>query len=133
MFLLMSALLCSIGAAVLISGCEDLALLQEIRRRVRRYVTGVSLNKNSTEIIIGSSEQLTAVLEPADTADPGVTWTSDNEGAVTVDSSGLVTGIAEGTAIIKVTTHDGGYTDTCEVTVQMERLLQTLARNRLRL
>jgi hypothetical protein len=35
----------------------------------------------------------------------------------TVSPSGLVTGVAEGPAVITVTTEDGGYTATCNVTV----------------
>lgn len=35
----------------------------------------------------------------------------------TVSSSGLVTGVSVGNATITVTTVDGGYTDTCSVTV----------------
>jgi uncharacterized protein YjdB len=37
-----------------------------------------------------------------------------------VDENGKVSALAEGTAVITVTTEDGGCTDTCEVTVQQE-------------
>lgn len=43
-------------------------------------------------------------------------WESDNE-KVAIVSNGKVTGIAEGNAIITVTTDDGGYIATCKVTV----------------
>ena len=45
-----------------------------------------------------------------------ITWTSNNEEVATV-SNGVITGIAEGTAIITVKTIDGDYTKTCAVTV----------------
>jgi len=117
-YILIPVLLCAIGAALVITGCEDLALLQEFRQRVGGYVTGVSLNKNSMAIYIGSAEQLAAVVEPVNAMDTSITWTSDNDGVASVDSSGLVTGIAEGAAAITGTTTDGGFTDTCEVLVQ---------------
>ena len=47
-----------------------------------------------------------------------MTWTSDNEGAATVDSEGLVTAVALGTATITATTANGGYADDCSVEVE---------------
>ena len=67
--------------------------------------------------MVGSTEKLTASIEPADATDQSVSWSSDNESVATVDADGLVTGIAEGTATVTVTTTDGGFTDTCDVTV----------------
>ena len=46
-----------------------------------------------------------------------VTFTSSNPEIATVDVDGNVTGVAEGTATITVTTEDGSYTDECTVTV----------------
>ncbi len=79
-------------------------------------VTGVFLNKSSTTITIGSTDQLAATVEPSNATDPGVSWASDTEGVAAVDETGLVTAISEGTATITVTTTDGGHTATCEVT-----------------
>ena len=82
-------------------------------------VTGVTLNKSSATIILGNTEQLTATVEPADATDGSVTWESGNESAATVSADGLVTAVAGGTATITVTTTDGGFTDTCEGTVEI--------------
>jgi uncharacterized protein YjdB len=46
-----------------------------------------------------------------------VIWSSGNTTVATVNTTGKVTGIAEGTATITVTTVEGGFTATCEVTV----------------
>ena len=80
-------------------------------------VTGVSLNKNSTSIQAGSSETLTATVVPNNATNQNVTWTSSDESVATVSNSGLVSGIAEGSATITVRTSDGGYTASCTVTV----------------
>jgi len=80
-------------------------------------VTGVSLNKTADTIIPSLSDQLTATIAPANATNQGVTWESDNEGVATVSSTGLVTAVDPGTANIFVTTDDGGYTASCEVTV----------------
>ena len=117
-------------AAVVIfclAGCGEMALLQDIRSRVEGPggttdettvpVTGVTLDTESTTIVIGSTEQLAATVEPADATDTSVSWSSDNESVAAVGDSGLVTGVAEGTAAVTVTTNDGGFTAECAVTV----------------
>jgi uncharacterized repeat protein (TIGR02543 family) len=48
-----------------------------------------------------------------------VSWTSNKEHIATVTSNGLVTAVAEGSATITVETSDGGFTDTCAVTVTL--------------
>lgn len=80
-------------------------------------VTGVSLNKSSTSIEVGSSEVLSAAVTPANATNQAVNWTSSNTNIATVSSSGRVTAVAEGSTTITVTTSDGSYTDTCAVTV----------------
>jgi hypothetical protein len=80
-------------------------------------VTGVILNKTTDTIIPSLSDQLTVAITPANATNQDVTWESDNEAVATVSSTGLVTAVAPGTANIIITTDDGGYTATCEVTV----------------
>lgn len=64
-----------------------------------------------------ATKQLTAVVYPTNAANKNVTWKSNNNDVATVDSTGLVTAKAVGTATITATTEDGGHTDTCVVTV----------------
>ena len=83
----------------------------------RTHPVSVSLNKTSLSLSVGDSEQLTTSILPADATDQTVIWSSDNTDVATVDADGNVTAIAAGTAIITVTTKDGGLTAACEVTV----------------
>lgn len=80
-------------------------------------VTGVSLNKSSTNIVAGKTETLTAAVSPANATNKSVTWTSSNTNIATVSSTGVVTAKSAGTATITVKTADGGKTATCKVTV----------------
>ncbi|ACV62797.1 Ig domain protein group 2 domain protein [Desulfofarcimen acetoxidans DSM 771] len=80
-------------------------------------VTGVSLDKTSDSLTVGGTAQLTAAVQPADASNKDVTWSSDNEAVATVDATGKVTAVSVGTANITVTTADGGFTDTCVITV----------------
>jgi uncharacterized protein YjdB len=83
-------------------------------------VTGVTLNKTSDIIAVGATDQLTATVQPSTATDQTVTWNSDTPGVATVSSSGLVTGVAVGTANITATTTDGSnITSTCAVTVNV--------------
>ena len=80
-------------------------------------VTGVSLNKTSTSLTVGSSETLTATVAPANATNQAITWSSNNTAVATVNQNGKVTAVAAGTATITVTTQDGNKTATCTVTV----------------
>ena len=80
-------------------------------------VTGVTLNKTTLKLGKGTSETLTATIAPTNATNKKVTWASSNPAVATVDASGKVTGVANGTATITVTTEDGGYTATCAVEV----------------
>lgn len=79
-------------------------------------VTAVSLNKTEMEIAVGRKVQLTALFEPVNASNRNVTWTSSKPEVATV-VDGLVEAIAEGDAVITVTTEDGAKTATCAVTV----------------
>lgn len=79
-------------------------------------VTGVSLNKTSLSLTVGSSERLTATVAPSNADNKNVTWTSSDSTVATV-SNGTVTAVKAGTTTITVKTADGGYAAACTVTV----------------
>jgi uncharacterized protein YjdB len=80
-------------------------------------VTGVSLNKPDTTVAVNATAQLIATVAPDSASNKTVTWSSSNAAVATVSDAGLVTAKSVGTANIVVTTTDGGYTDTCVITV----------------
>jgi uncharacterized protein YjdB len=81
------------------------------------YVTSVELNKNSLSLEAEKNETLTVTINPTNATNKNVTWSSNQPAFVSVSSTGVVTAIEVGIAIITVTTEDGSFTDTCEVTV----------------
>jgi GH35 family endo-1,4-beta-xylanase/uncharacterized protein YjdB/pimeloyl-ACP methyl ester carboxylesterase len=82
-------------------------------------VEGVSLDATSLYITkLGQSTQLTATIEPANAANKNVTWSSSDTDVATV-ANGIITAVGNGTAVITVTTEDGGKTATCTVTVMV--------------
>ncbi|MCL2008899.1 MAG: Ig-like domain-containing protein [Treponema sp.] len=80
-------------------------------------VTGVSLNKTSTSINVGATETLNATIRPAGATNTDLNWTSSNTTIATVSTTGVVTGVATGSAVIIVSTVDGGFVAVCNVTV----------------
>ena len=82
-------------------------------------VTGVTVKPETAEIDVNSTVKLTATVAPWNASNKNVTWSSDNEN-VTVSSEGQVTGVSVGTSVVTATTVDGGFTDTCTVTVSQD-------------
>ncbi len=80
-------------------------------------VTGVTLDKTNENVSIGGVLQLTATIVPDNATNKNVKWSSSDETIATVDTTGKVTAVKEGTATITVTTEDGEKTATCNVTV----------------
>ena len=81
------------------------------------HVTSVSLDKIDLELFEGQTATIVATVLPTDATNKTVTWSSSNEQVATVSATGLVKAVAAGTAVITVTTVDGGKTATCSVTV----------------
>ena len=81
-------------------------------------ITNIYLNKSTTSIYIGETENLTATIIPSDVINKTLVWSSSNTSVATVDQNGTVTAKTIGTAIITVTTTDGtNLSASCEVTV----------------
>ena len=79
-------------------------------------VTGVALDTTAIALLPEEAYTLTATVNPEGATDDYITWSTSNEAIATVEN-GVVTAVAVGTATITVTTIEGGFTATCEVTV----------------
>ena len=82
-------------------------------------VKGVTLNKTNLAMEKGDAQVLTATLNPTNSTNKNVTWTSNNDNVVVVNQNGKVTAIGEGTAVVTVRTEDGGYTASCNIRVSL--------------
>ncbi len=80
-------------------------------------ITGLTIT-GGTAVDNGSTLQLGIAYTPSNTTQQGVTWSSSDETKATVNSSGLVTAIAEGAVVITATsTINGAISDTHNVTI----------------
>lgn len=91
------------------------------------HATGVSLDKSSIAFTsIWQTEQLTATVTPDDAVYKKVSWTSSNTSVATVSNTWLVTLVWEWNCTITVTTLDWGYTATCNVILQTNKVIDFL-------
>lgn len=77
---------------------------------------GVKL-PNSVTLNIGKEKTLSVTFDPSYATNKKVAWHSSDTSVVTVSSSGKLKAVGKGTATITVKSSDGGFTDTCKVTV----------------
>lgn len=88
---------------------------------VEDLVSIESLNMNQTtySMIEGSQHQLSATILPANSSVQSLYWYSSNTDILTVNSSGIVTAKARGTATITAETRDGSnLSASCTITVK---------------
>lgn len=82
---------------------------------------GISLDRNRIDLPIGSSFRLQATVTPFNADSQDLIWSSSNTRAAVVDNAGLVTIVGPGTALITVTTVEGGYKAACIVNGPAEK------------
>ena len=80
-------------------------------------VTGVSISPKSSSVGLGHTVQLTASITPSNAANKNLSWSVSDETIISVDGQGTVTGLSGGTATVTVTTEDGGFSASAEITV----------------
>ena len=85
-------------------------------------VTGVSVTPTDLDMEVGEKALLAATVTPSDATIKTVTWSSSNTAVATVNAStGEVTAIAEGNAVITATSNaDEKITGSCKITVEDE-------------
>ena len=81
-----------------------------------KKVTSISITP-STELFIGDSLQLTVNILPADAENKNISFISSNPAIASVSQIGMVKALSEGNTEIIAEAEDGGFKDTCHVTV----------------
>lgn len=103
------------GQTVIRATSEDEGISDFCVVPVNQPVTGVSLSKSELSFSkIGDAEQLVASVQPADATNKELNWSSSDE-SVAIVSNGRVLCSGYGSAIVYVTTVDGGYMASCVV------------------
>jgi len=82
-------------------------------------VTGVSVSPETMDLEIGQNGNVTASISPENATNQNVSWSSEDELVATVNSSGQVSAVGVGQALIVASTADGSFEDACIVTVSI--------------
>lgn len=85
-------------------------------------VNSVTLDKTKLTLAVGAEEMLKATVDPAGTA---VAWASSDNAVAIVTGGGVVSAVAEGTAVITATA--GEKTAECVVTVEADAFYNELS------
>lgn len=81
------------------------------------HVTGLGISPIELNMVVGETSQLEIVVLPGNASNKSYTISSSKPAVAKVSATGLVTAVGEGTSTITVKTDDGGFTETCNVTV----------------
>ena len=83
-------------------------------------VSGIQISDATLNLLKGSSETLTATVQPWTAVDRTVTWSTSDPSIATVDAKGVVTGVGAGECIITAASNlDPTVTAECKVTVEL--------------
>ena len=95
--------------------CKEYSATCQVK--VREAAVGVELDITEADLKVGVDElQLTAIVEPSNSMDYDIAWTSSDEDVAVVSETGLVTPVAPGEAQIAVTI-DRAHQAVCVVRV----------------
>lgn len=96
------------GETVLtITSAQDPNAAIRYRIVVVQPITRITLTASAKSVAVGSTMSLTPVIFPDNATKKQVIWASSNEGILTVDENGVVTGIKKGNGRVTATAADG--------------------------
>lgn len=84
------------------------------------HVTGITITPHEYTLKINEKITLTPTFEPADATDKTILWTTSDSSVALVSREGGIRAMAPGQTIIKATTQDGGFVDSCVISVTDE-------------
>ncbi len=107
----------SVATVKIIVTTEENNFTDTCEVRIVRPVSGVTLNYNTLSLVKGRTSKLRATVTPSDATIKNVIWSNTNPEVASVDATGKVTALGGGSDTIIVTTEDGGFADSCFLTV----------------
>ena len=88
------------------------------------HVQSVTVAPKTATVLVGDTVQLGGSIKPDDATDRSYHWVTEDSGIATVDVSGLVTGIAEGSVKIRLVANDGSVFGEAAITVNNPETVQ---------
>lgn len=80
-------------------------------------VTGISVSPSSATMTVGDTRYVYATISPSNATNSNYKWITSDSSIASVTSSGYVSARSSGKATITAISEDGGYSDSCIITV----------------
>ncbi len=106
-----------VGTTTVTVVTNDGKYTDSINVEVIQPVTEITFGYSSITLDAGKKKTLTPQIKPLSATNKNVKWTTSNKKIATVDSKGVITAVAAGTATITCTSADGYAKQTVKVTV----------------
>ncbi|MBB3696946.1 Ig-like domain-containing protein [Flammeovirga yaeyamensis] len=108
-----------IGSATIYAHAGNFTTSQEVEVRAVN-VTGITVDPTSVTMTAGAEAQLNATVLPVNASNKSVVWSTSDASVATVSSNGLVTAVAEGSAVVTATTVEGTFFASSTITVNSQ-------------
>lgn len=107
-------------AVVTATSVENPSLFYKCLITVKPYipVTGIEVDPHEIEIDDGTSGRIRVNILPADASIQDYSWRVTGEDVLRIDSKGRYRALKPGKATVTAISKEGGFTDSCEVTVR---------------
>ena len=109
----------TVGVAMIVGETEDGNFKDTCYIYVRNAVElkAIKLDKQKIRLKLNTTDTLAVAFSPANASDQRVKFLSADMSIATVDANGVIKGLKTGTVYVSVTSLEGGFKDSCEVTV----------------
>ncbi len=106
------------GQATITVTTEDGGHTNSILIEVKQPVVSVKIKETLTGLNVDDEFTLTVTITPDDANNQNVVWNSSNSDVLSISEDGVLKALKKGSAIITVTTEDGGYTDSISLEIK---------------
>ena len=109
----------TVGVAMIVGETEDGNFKDTCYIYVRNAVElkAIKLDKQKIRLKLNTTDTLAVAFSPVNASDQRVKFLSADTSIATVDANGVIKGLKTGTVYVSVTSLEGGFKDSCEVTV----------------
>ena len=109
----------TVGVAMIVGETEDGNFKDTCYIYVRNAVElkAIKLDKQKIRLKLNTTDTLAVAFSPANASDQRVKFLSADTSIATVDANGVIKGLKTGTVYVSVTSLEGGFKDSCEVSV----------------
>ena len=109
----------TVGVAMIVGETEDGNFKDTCYIYVRNAVElkAIKLDKQKIRLKLNTTDTSAVAFSPANASDQRVKFLSADTSIATVDANGVIKGLKTGTVYVSVTSLEGGFKDSCEVTV----------------